>query len=389
MVEVYPKLDAHLLYDSEGQPFSELPVIGTVMQNLLWMLEVAQHRVLVETEQGHLAEKPISYFDLFAYLLGKNLLLELEQGVPHAYVSRHGELSTLRGRIDFTKQATRNWNRFDRIACVWDDFTPNTALNQLFRCACEFLSDRVTYPVAWRILRDCQSLLDEVEGVSPQLALLGAETVRFDRSFDRFAVQFELARRLLRGIGHDLAAGDAKTFVFLLDMNEVFERYAHAVLEAHFDTHVAEQVKVGTLFQLPTGGISQIADYCWSHSAKRWIGDAKYKNLIKGGSRALRFADLEDDDGTDETSDLLAGRVLSASDIRQLTVYAELCRKNGKLPQAPNLALLYPFIGSANECIPASVTTWNGSTLWLVPVQVKRQASIGAAIRILPVTITS
>jgi hypothetical protein len=43
--------------------------------------------------------------------------------------------------------------------------------------------------------------------------------------------------------------------------------------------------------------------------------------------------------------------------------------------------LLYPFVGTAEQCVSDSVTTWNGSVFWLTPVQVKAQDSIGDAIR--------
>ena len=66
---------------------------------------------------------------------------------------------------------TRNWNRFDRVFCTWDEFTPNTAINRLFKCACRFLAERVNYLEAARLLLDCQAFLSEVEDVSPVTAL--------------------------------------------------------------------------------------------------------------------------------------------------------------------------------------------------------------------------
>ena len=71
--------------------------IDSVMRNLLWMLEVADHRDLVETTTAHLEEAPLSFFDLFAYLLGKNLLPELERGIAHAYVTFKDDIKTVGG----------------------------------------------------------------------------------------------------------------------------------------------------------------------------------------------------------------------------------------------------------------------------------------------------
>lgn len=180
VLEIYPKLDAALIEVSERKPLSSATTFDSVMRNLLWMLEVADHRDLAETATAHLEEAPTSFFDLFAYLLGKNLLPELERGVAHAYLTFTDDLKAVRGRINLVEQVTRNWNRLDREAS--------------------------------RLLLDCQALLSEVEDVSPTTALHDVWTLRFDRSVERFRTAFDLARRLLAGIGHNLEVGSANTF---------------------------------------------------------------------------------------------------------------------------------------------------------------------------------
>ena len=381
VIEIYPKLDSALIAASNKEPLSPSVRVDTVMHNLLWMLEVANHRDLVETTTAHLEEAPLSFFDLFAYLLGKNLLPELERGVAHTYVTFEDDIKTVRGRIGLVEQVTRNWNRFDRVFCAWDEFTPNTAINRLFKCACRFLAERVNYMEAARLLIDCQALLSEVDDVSPVTALREIENLRFDRSVDRFRTAFDLARRLLAGIGHNMGVGSANTFVFLLDMNQVFESYVHAVLESHFKTAVQEQKYVGSLLDVNPGSISQLADYYWRDGTFVWIGDAKYKHLAKGQQQALRFRDLESEENESDDFATLAGQVLSPADVRQLTTYAELVRLREELLAPPTLMLVYPFVGSAEQCVSDRVTAWNGSVFWLTPVQVRAQDFIGDAIR--------
>jgi len=239
-------------------------------------------------------------------------------------------------------------------------------------------------PEAARLLRACQILLSEVEDVLPTAALRDAENLRFDRSVERFRIAFDLARRLLVGVGHNLGVGSANTFVFLLDMNELFEKYVHVVLESHFSTAVEEQKFVGSLLCIHPGGISQKADYFWHFRADSWIGDAKYKHLAEDQVRALRFSDFEDEHTESHNVESLAGQVLNPADIRQLTVYAELVRLREKTATPPNLMLLYPFVGPASQSLPDEVTAWNGSKFCLMPVLVKRQQFIGDAIRFPP-----
>ena len=82
VIEIYPKLDSALIAASNEEPLSPTVRVDTVMHNLLWMLEVANHRDLVETTTAHLEEAPLSFFDLFAYLLGKTYCLNWS-GVLH------------------------------------------------------------------------------------------------------------------------------------------------------------------------------------------------------------------------------------------------------------------------------------------------------------------
>ena len=380
-IEIYPKLDATLLKAGREQRLSSAATVNTVMRNLLWMLEVANHQDFAEAATAHLEEAPTSFFDLFAYLLGKNLLPELERGVAHAYVTREDDLKIVRGRIGIIEQVTRNWNRADRVFCAWDEFTSDITINRLLKCACRFLSERVNYPEAARLLLGCQAVLSEVEDVSPITALRDTANPGWDRSMDRFKTSFELARRLLAGIGHNLGVGSSNTFVFLLDMNDLFESYVHAVLEGYFNTTIETQKHVGQLFHLDKCGISQVADYYWCDHSIVWIGDAKYKQLVKSQQGSLRFDDLKDEENGTDDSLPLAGDVLSPNDVRQLTVYAQLVREREGLEKAPDLILLYPFVGSSGECLPDKAMAWNGSTFWLMPVQVKVQDSIGEAIR--------
>jgi 5-methylcytosine-specific restriction endonuclease McrBC regulatory subunit McrC len=163
-----------------------------------------------------------------------------------------------------------------------------------------------------------------------------------------------------------MTAGVPDSFVFLLDMNALFESYVAAALEAYFGVPVETQKQLGRLLQTPQGGMAQIADFVWEDNEKTtWIGDAKYKHLAKGQDSPLTFLQ-------DETTP--AGRFLNANDIRQLTVYAELYQRKhcGRLP---HLMLLYPYVGTAPLKVDGT-QTWNDSRLYLVPIRVTRHASL-------------
>lgn len=360
-VEIYPKLDAALLDKSAAITDNAATVLG----HLLWMLEVGEHSALSETGTAALEETPDTFFDLWAFLLGQRLLRELEQGVPRAYQHHEDDLRVVRGHIRIAAQVARNWNRLDRIACAWGEFTPDTPLNRLFKCCLQFLLARVRQSSARQLLENCLSFFGAVSAIEAATALQQCATVRWDRSTSRFRLSAELARRLLQSRSHQMNAGQHDTFVFLVDMAVVFENYVGAVLGARFGVAIETQKYLGTLLDLPTGGIRQIADYFWRSETALCIGDAKYKHLARGQNVPLRFADIDD-----ETSKL-AGRVLNASDVRQLTVYGKLAQRKFPEYESVRLLLLYPFVGQNPRC--AVATTWSGAQFFLVPVGLQRR----------------
>jgi len=348
-IEIFPKLDRALL-GMDALPSDKQA--GTVMSNLLWMMESCRFMDLTEADTAHLSTAPVTYYDVFAYLMAKSLRYELEAGIAHFYVPVEDDLRAIRGQMNILDQITRNWNRVDRIACKWDEFTADIPLNRLFKCACRMLQTSVSHPAAVRVLDSCCELLDEVTDVAPRVALNEISVAPWHRANDRFRDCFDMAVRLLAGTGYEMGMGADKSFVFLIDMNSLFESFVGAVLETNFGAAVTLQPTIGHLFTDPRC-ISQRADYFWHSDGLSWVGDAKYK-LLAGEDKAGALAKFRD---------------LPPDDVRQLTVYAEIRRKPGGI--SPSIALLYPLVG---DSVPSAslAMSWNGSPFWLVPVRVTR-----------------
>jgi len=374
-IEVYPKLDAQFLSSDTLDSWQSTDM---VMGNLLWMLEVCGYMDLTEADSAHLAETSVCFYDLFAYLMAKNLREELSRGVQHAYIPLEGDLQAVRGRIRLLDQTTRNWNRHDRISCNWDEFSTDIALNRIFKCVCQLLQSRVSNLATAQFLESCCTMLSEAAHIDPELALREALSLRWNRSNDRFKRCFDMAVKLLAGTGYHLGHGLNDTFVFLLDMNALFETYTEIILQYHLGVPIEVQKIVGHLFESPGRYIQQVPDFIWRTSDYLWIGDAKYKHLAAGQVDAAAF-DIEERSTANGKATKRADRLLVPNDVRQLTVYAEILRKNNGLTYPPPIAILYPFVG-AGTFRASEAVAWNGSPFWLVPVQVKRLHDLSDAI---------
>ncbi len=207
-LEIWPKLDS----ESNSENASR----QSVMHNFLWLLEVA-NPPLHSADEAHLQNAPLEFFDVLTLLFARRLLPQLQDGLPLEYQQRNGDLPMVRSRIDFSRQLTRNWNRRDQIACVWDELQTDTPLARLLKCACHLLLSRVRHSRAAVLLEECLNLLNDAADLTPRVAL--RETIIFNRHTERFDFCAAFARRVLENVAYEMAAGKAPGFCFLLDMN--------------------------------------------------------------------------------------------------------------------------------------------------------------------------
>ena len=274
-----------------------------------------------------------------AWLYARRLLRQLALGGPHEYMERSDDLPLVRGRIHFARQATLLFCRPDIVACDWAEFSPDTPLARLLRCAAEVLLARTRLPGAAADLRDAISILEETESVRAKEALSGAAAVRWSRMNERWRACYELAVAALSGLGRELHAGDTESFVFLLDMNFLFESYCGRWLERKFAVAVSEQKRLGHLLKTPQS-CGQKPDFQWRHGGSVWVGDAKYKQ--RSGDDWPQIAD-----------------------IRQLICYGRLAEQIHAIPS--RLTLLYPTL---NAEVQEVWTTFENQPLELRAVRV-------------------
>lgn len=370
-VEIYPKTEAALLSKNAPNGIEA----SHALRALLRLLEAADYGDWVEADRITLDVQELTFLDLWAYLLSKHLWPQLRQGLPSAYLPQEDDLPTVRGRILIGAQLARFGERIDRLVCAWDEFSPDTAMLRLLKCACRFLHARTTHPLALGRLGDCLLALDEVRDVAPEAALRGAERLIWTRATERFRPTFTLARRVLMGQGPQIGEGRETTWAFLVDMNRVFERFCCVALEHRLGVNVEEQGCVGHLLRTPQG-MKQLPDLMWSIGDKRWIGDAKWKVLSRPSDLDEDEAFVVEDPGAEalptSTSTSVTNARASVADVRQLTTYAELQYQSPSRPRSAlraELAILYPSLGQSSGNA-TSRPTWNGTRLHLIPVRI-------------------
>lgn len=342
-VEIFPKLDKALL-KSESPTESGA---ASAMRGLVRVLEISQHRNLVDVGDAKLDAIPTSYLDLLAVLFARRLSRELVAGRPHAYLGHSDDLPLVRGRIDFGRQVTRLWGRMDRIACRWDEFSPDTPLARLLRCTVEILIENATGSLALEELLVCRAFLDEVSSVNVQTALSEARFLGWSRINKRFETCADVAVGILQGFGRGFEGESKASFMFLIDMNKLFEDYASELISRQYGgVTVSPQERIGYLLRAGSESdqrqIPQKPDLVWEHQGVSYVADAKYK-LVKSWT----------ENGED-------GSGWIPNDVRQLICYGQLLKKPAGERRSERLLVLSPCVGFEGLPPESWATTFDG-----------------------------
>lgn len=156
------------------------------------------------------------FLEVFIRMFADGMLDELKRGVFRQYITMQENLKVLRGRYMFE----RNFRNFhhQNLHCEFDEFSMDNTLNRFFLYALRQFKKFSSYPN----LNRCEQILDEVEYFNIDLKRLD---LRFDRMNRRYEKSFEIARMLLQKLIPLTGKAQNRSFAFLFDMAEVFEKF--------------------------------------------------------------------------------------------------------------------------------------------------------------------
>ncbi len=171
-------------------------------------------------------------FELFIRLFADALLLELKRGVFKRYVTMQENLKVLRGKYLFEKNFANFYHQ--NLYCEFDEFSMDNDLNRFFLYAIRYFKRFSSYPNLHR----CEAILDEVEFFNVDLRRLN---IRFDRLNSRYRKSYEVARMILQKLVPMPEGAQERSFAFLFDMAEVFEKFVGRLFQ-EIDPSVRLQV---------------------------------------------------------------------------------------------------------------------------------------------------
>ena len=154
----------------------------------------------------------------------------LARGHYHSYRHEEEDLLALRGRLDFQRQFRRG-GLMVPMACSYDDFTADVAENRYLKAAMKQAIRVAGVPLEDR--RRLMRLLVALEDVADvPVDANDIERITFTRLNDHYLPAMRLARLILAHLTLQDHHGDTTASAFMLDMNNLFERFVTERLRA-------------------------------------------------------------------------------------------------------------------------------------------------------------
>lgn len=249
----YFKLDWNILktrhycgiLNFDNQDYYLLPKIAnkddeTNLNIFIYMLMYAYDIKLQNEDIASCKNENHNILEVFIQLFAQKLFKEFQAGVYKEYKTEQDNLTTLRGKYLINENLKYNFIK-NKIYCEYDEFSMDNELNRFFLYAIKTL---LKYTKNKKLLKQCELVLDEVECKHFDIDNLH---IHFNRLNNRFKDSFEFAILLLSK-SIPMFSKDKKSFAFLFDMNELFEKFIGRIYESiDSSTKLQNQRNFGSL----------------------------------------------------------------------------------------------------------------------------------------------
>lgn len=312
-LEILPKID---VASSESDPGGH----GFLRDRLVHMLAVALDLEIDSGAMTALGSQRDTLLEVLISLFSRKLADALRQGMPRRYVEREDELPALRGRLNVARQFTRLAASPQRLACRFDQLSPDTPLNQIMKAAVSRLLRVSNKAENQRRLAELSFAYADITDVPA--SGLRWDDVHLDRTNSRWKELITLARLLLGDRFQTSSMGKQDGFSLLFEMNTLFEEYIGRLLKrALSGTEFSVSLQGGRLF-------------CLENEADgRRVFQTRPDIIVKRGAEVVQIIDTKWKRISSRIDDVKQG--VSQADVYQMMAYGQIYHCNC-------LSLLYP-----------------------------------------------
>ena len=202
----------------------------------------------------------------------------VRRGLLQGYRREEEALHTVRGRIRFDEQIKRRFGVPLPIEVAFDEFTEDIEENRLLKTALHRLAH---LPVrSTRARGDVSALRPVFDAVGLGAYSRGVPEVHYTPLNNHYRSAVELARLIIDNSSLELFHGKVTGAAFMLDMNQVFEKFLYVALGESLELSESQWKTQKHLTLDEAKSINLYPDLFW-HIGNRalFVGDAKYKRI--------------------------------------------------------------------------------------------------------------
>lgn len=207
-LEILPKIDADT---------------ATARRSLVHMLAATYDLDIEVGAPAALGWQSETLLEVLIRLFCDKLFAVLRRGLPRAYLVHADDLRALRGRLDTVRQFTVLTASPQRLACQFEELSPDTPLNRIIKAAVRQLASWAQAPENRRRLNELAFAYADVTEVPP--SALPWDRVILDRTNVRWRELLDFARLLLGCRFQTTSTGGIRGFALLFEMNTLFEAF--------------------------------------------------------------------------------------------------------------------------------------------------------------------
>jgi len=312
-LEILPKIDVQ---KEEGSAEER----GEIRKRLVHMLAVALDMKIETGRFTDLEWQRDTLLEILVRMFCDKLTDAVRRGMPRRYMGVEDDLSSLRGKLDITRQFTRNIINPSRLACRFDELSTDIEINRVIKATIGHLCRLSRSPANLQRLRELSFVYADVSDVPK--AALNWDHVIIDRTNRTWQDLCNMARLFLGNQYQTTTTGAGHGTALLFEMNTLFEEYVgRLVCRALANTDLKVSLQGGRLFCLTT------------HDSGRGVFQTKPDILISSKGQIVHIIDTKWRRITSRIDDPKQG--VSQSDVYQMMAYAHLYN-------TPRLTLLYP-----------------------------------------------
>ena len=223
--------------------------------------------------------------DAIAAAFARRVERATARGLLRSYRREEDALHTVRGRVRFADQLRRRPGMLLPIEVAFDEFTEDIEENRLLHAALRLLA---------RMPLRSADARKRLRALLPRFAAVGAPSYRrgvapeiaWTRLNAHYRPAAGLARLIVESSSLELRRGETAAAAFLIDMNEVFERFLRTALREALDLSGPawpDGERERRLALDEAGSIHLYPDLLWLDGREPvFAGDAKYKRAEGG-----------------------------------------------------------------------------------------------------------